>query len=1048
MFIIESETLYSQEFFQIEHLSVEQGLSQGSVWCIHQDKEGFLWFGTQDGLNRYDGITMKEYRNNPLDTTTLSDNFVTAIAEDPDGNLWVGTKNGLNKLSKTAHQNRRYFPHSNNPDVHNSSITSLLIERETVSDTNSALIIWVGTLSGLFRFHTVKETFEQFRHDSNTDSSLSHDVIRCIYRDREGTLWIGTDIGLNRMLANTGKFAPYCKPGEDSIGVMSHYVNQVFEDSQQRFWILGEASTFYTIQKGSKKEIQSVPVFVRGGKDSIYTRAVTTMKEDRDGNFWFGTPGWGLMKIVFTQDDGLNVSQYLPEENNPGALSSNFILALYVDRSNLLWIGTYGMGVDKFNLSNPKFQLYRYYPGAKNSLCTESIRGLYEDDDNILWMGGYNHLNSFDRGGDGCKVIKVPPTNVYAVEADPLSGGNILWLGTEGGGLIRYDKINRSYTVYDHQPDDTNSISSNWVNSLYAEHDGTLWAGTSSGVVERITPLPSGKLAIKHYLLFQQDSGTARIWVNDIAKDTFGILWIGTQGKGLYSMDPRSPTGNIKSYLSEPGNPKRLGSDRVKVIYEDTRGTLWVGTDGAGLHRYMRESNAFQRFTEYDGLPNNVIYGILEDERGNLWLSTNKGISKFNPAAMSFKNYDVNDCLQSNEFNSGSFYKCKHGEMFFGGVKGLNSFFPDSVMDNPHIPNIVITSFKKFNEEAPLKSSEASRYEVELAYDENVISFEFAALEYTAPGKNQYAYMMEGFDRKWIYSGTRRFVTYTHLDPGEYTFRVRGSNNDGVWNVEGTSVRLTILPPFYATWWFRSLAGLFFISIGPCIYYWRVSRLKKEKVLQEEFSRKLIERQESERMRIAGELHDSIGQYLLVAKNRALLGFESSIAQPEISEQFGKISSILGDTLKEVRQISHNLRPPQLDRLGLTETIKSTLNNIVESSKEITFDLMIHNVNDLLPKEKEINLFRVVQEGVTNIMKHAGATRVKFSMIANERFISISIIDNGKGFNYNENFTTNDKGLGLSGMAERVKILGGHLEFRSQPGEGTIIAIAIPLNNE
>jgi signal transduction histidine kinase len=474
---------------------------------------------------------------------------------------------------------------------------------------------------------------------------------------------------------------------------------------------------------------------------------------------------------------------------------------------------------------------------------------------------------------------------------------------------------------------------------------------------------------------------------------------------------------------------------------------LWIGTDGGGLNRLNTVTEQFTSLTTKDGLPNNVVYSILTDTSLQLWMSTNNGLIRFDPRTNDIAAYDAQDGLQSNEFNRNEYYKTGDGKFYFGGIYGYNAFYPSQILKNTIPPIVVITEFRLFNNpviggdlSSVLNRSITETDSIVLEYTDNMFSFQFAALDYNAPKKNRYAYQLAGFNSDWINANTARIATYTNIDPGTYVFRVKASNSDGVWNEEGTNIVVTVLPPFWMTWWFRGFLVLIFVSTGPTIYYFRVSQLKREQRRQQEVSRMLIESQEAERKRIAQEMHDSLGQELLVIKNRAVMGLKTAGEDSKEKRQLEQISDGATNVLTLVRTLSHGLRPPELDRLGVTETIRSILSNVREASN-MTLHAELDVIDGMIKKEDEINLIRILQEALNNIEKHSGASVIDISIKCEQRHIAFTIKDNGKGFAAD----TVKHGIGLAGISERVRILHGAIAITSAPAEGTMISIDIPM---
>jgi signal transduction histidine kinase/streptogramin lyase len=457
----------------------------------------------------------------------------------------------------------------------------------------------------------------------------------------------------------------------------------------------------------------------------------------------------------------------------------------------MLWIGTFDGGLNKLDRKSGIFTVYQHDPDDPTSLSSNEVRAILEDQ------------------------------------------AGILWVGTNYGGLNLFDPRTEQFIHYQHDPDDPGSLSEDRIRVLYEDRSGNLWIGTWSGGLNRLDR------ATGTFVHYQHDAddpfSLSDNRVRAIYEDRAGVLWVGTSGGGINLWD--SVNNRFTHYRHDPDDPQSLNNDVVFSFCEDPTGMVWIGTVGGGLNRFDRATSAFTHYTEKDGLPNDAIYGILADAEGFLWLSTNGGLSRFDPRTETFRNYDVSDGLQNNEFNAGAYFQSNRGEMFFGGIQGFNAFYPEQVKDNPHIPPIVITAFSKFNEVA--RTDLFSNEHIRLSYKDNFISFEFAALDYTASEKNQYAYMLEGQDRDWVDAGTRRYASYTNLRGGDYVFRVKGSNNDAVWNEEGVAVYLTVTPPIWETWWFRTIVLL--VLAGSAIGGYRL-RVRSVEARSRELENQVEER--------------------------------------------------------------------------------------------------------------------------------------------------------------------------------------------------------------
>ena len=600
-------------------------------------------------------------------------------------------------------------------------------------------------------------------------------------------------------------------------------------------------------------------------------------------------------------------------------MSHNNVKAIYQDRTWGLWIGTFGDGLNKLDTQTKNFGHTKSEPRNSNSLSNNYVRSIYEDKSGVLWIGtDYGGLNKFDRKNNRFTHYRHDPANPQSLSHDGAFAihedqSGTLWIGTDFG-LNKFNPETETFTHYKHEPDNPSSLSSDHIIVIYEDRSGVLWVGTN---VKGLNKFNRDSETFTHYTSQPNNpKSLSHNGVRSIYEDRSGVLWIGTDGSGLNQFDPETET--FTHYKNDPYNPNSLSNNVVFSIHEDRLGLLWIGTL-AGLNRFDRVNDTFTHYTEKNGLPNDVVYGILEDDNGDLWLSTNRGLSKLvlsaaeglDPRSGSFKNYDVNDGVQGDEFNSGAYYKSRSGEMFFGGINGFNSFYPDRIKDNPYVPQIVITDFQIFNKSVPIGTYEdahsrksplqkhiSATKEIALSYKENVFSFEFAALHYAAQENNQYAYMMEGFDKAWIYAGNERKATYTNLDPGEYVFRVKGSNNDGVWNEEGTTIGIVITPPFWQIWWFR--ASLIF-SVLMSAFIWHKRRLKKLEV-----KKKALEIQVEKEREATEALQNALSEVERL-KNR--LQAENIYLQDELKLQYSFAdiigrSKALKRTLHKVEQVA------------------------------------------------------------------------------------------------------------------------------------------------
>lgn len=799
-----------------EHISIEQGLSQSIVEGISQDRTGFMWFITEDGLNRYDGYSFRVFKHDPNDPGSLAYNELKAICVDRLGTIWVGTfYRGLSRFDREKEQFTHFTHDPNNPRSLSSDIVRAILEDHSGE-------LWVGTTGGgLNRLVRTTGEFVRYRHDPRNPSSLGHDDVRALAADSTGTIWVGTQGGgLNRLDPATGTFTRYLHRPGDPRSLSHNDVRALCLDRRGDLWV-------GTYGGGLNRLDPATGTFTSYRNDSrnpfsLGNNSVLSVVEDSTGALWVGTDGGGLNR--FDRESG-TFSRYLNDPNNRASLSSNRVYSVFEDRAGVLWVGTYGEGLNKADLRKKDFLSFVRNPNDPNSLNSDIVWSFWEDRSGALWIGTNDGgLNRLDPGRRDFAHFRHEPGNPNSLSHDSVrmviqDRRGALWLATNGGGLDRFDPGTARFAHYRHNPAEPGSLGHDELRALYEDHAGMIWVGSYGGGLDCFDPA-TGK-----FIHFRHDPANPRSISNDyiraICEVDPGILWIGTHGGGLNAYD--RATGLFTRYQSDRNNPHSLSNDYVFAIHPDKQGNLWIATYGGGLNKLDRQTGRFSQIRRSDGLPDDAVYGILEDSAGNLWISTNAGLCRYNPASGRFRNYTVQDGLQSNEFNGGAYYRSPKGEFFFGGVRGFNAFMPDQIRDNPYIPPVVITDFRLFNRVVPiggppgrtgiLDRSITFSPSIELSHRDEIISFEFSALHFASPGKNQYAYRMEGLSNSWIEIGSRRYVMFTTLPSGEYLLRIRGSNSDGIWNEEGASLRIIMRPPWWKTPWAFALYGLLFVGI-------------------------------------------------------------------------------------------------------------------------------------------------------------------------------------------------------------------------------------------
>lgn len=817
---------------KFSRIGAEEGLSQSVVNCVMQDKKGFLWFGTDDGLNRYDGYEMRVLKNIPGNGNSLSNNGILCLYEDNHEILWIGTNGGgLNAYDPITNTFKRYLNDAQNKGSSSSNVVRCIFE-------DSEKNLWIGTEEGLNLFDRQNEKFIRFTLENGPDgqmnsftrAGLKSDRIWGICEDKEGTLWLATyGGGLHSFNKKSKEFRQY--PDQGINGELriqnSEKLRYVFIDSKGTLWIGTHGASLCTFDKNTGEFFYYFP-----GENEQAT-VVTKIFEDSNGILWIGTRS-GLLAYdrgptAIPAQAGLFAS-YVNEENNPLSLSHNSVSDIFEDKAGSIWVGTNGGGVSAYHKTSNKFGHFHRTEEAPNTISSNKIYAFEEDRDANLWIGTYEGgISFFDRKKgtftNYTRGLNNTHENVLCLHID---AENLLWFGTWGGGINYYD-LNKK--IFGKQPllhiPDKNSLCNNSVLCIEEDKNGLLWIGTFKG-------LNTYNKKTGNFSKYTMYDGLSNNTIQTLLFDRNGNLWIGTAGGGLNFMDVK--TGQVRSYAENKGK-KGISSNIVNCIHEDKEGNIWIGTV-MGLCKMNVREETFDHFYEKDGLPNDYIYGILEDDYGFLWLSTNKGLSKFNPSASAgdrnrFRNYLVLDGLQDYEFNQGAFYKNKKGEMFFGGQKGFNAFYPQQIIDNRHIPPVHISSFKIYGKDVSLDTSISAKKFIELSYTDNFFSFEFVALDFILPAKNMYSCKMEGLDEDWNPASARRYASYTDLSGGDYIFRVKAANNDGIWNEEGTAIHIRINPPFWKTKWFYGLCVLLGILSVFLFIRIRTGQIQKEKRILE-----------------------------------------------------------------------------------------------------------------------------------------------------------------------------------------------------------------------
>jgi ligand-binding sensor domain-containing protein/signal transduction histidine kinase len=786
---------------RFDHISIEQGLSQSSVQVIFQDSRGFLWFGTEDGLNRYDGYNFKIYKPDPDAINSMSDRWITSIVEDEEGYLWIGTRlGGLNRYDPRTEEFSHFLHDDMNP-------ASLIDNKINVLYIDKRDNLWIGTANGLDLFDRGTGTFRHYVYRPTQQEGISGKSITALYEDSRGRFWVGTSAGgLNLFDASNNTFTAYLYDPDNPSTISNDHVTAIIEDKKSTLWVgTWEGLNKFDPVSGTFERF----MHSEDQEQTIADDMVNDLYVDSTGNLWVAT-GAGLDRVNVT---GKRFIHYRHDPTFSKSLSENNVLSIYEDRGGILWFGTWGGGVNKYDRQRDIFAYYRNDPQNKNSLSDNFVLSVYPDSEGYVWVGSYGEgLNRLTRSTGQVIHYRHDPNRPNTISSNEILSiaedqEGILWIGTTNG-LDRFDRNSFTFKHYKRDSENPASLSANRVHRVYVDDENNIWVGTAAGLdlFERQT---------ETFIHYQPKTGDANslsgTGVNSILKDREGNLWVGTFDHGLNRFD--LGTEQFTHYRFNPRNKETISNDGVLSIHQDAKGRIWIGTFGGGLNLFHPETETFTYYLEKDGLPNGVVYGILEDSRGYLWMSTNFGISRFDPETKTFRNFDAGDGIQSNEFNSGAYSKGRNGELYFGGINGLTVFHPTSIDENPYLPQVALTSLTQADNPITTDSSVETTHNVVLVWPENSFEFEFAALSYSQPNKNRYAYKLEGFDTNWHFIGTKRDGRYTNLPGGEYTLLLKGSNSDGIWNETPVRIHVTVVPPFWQTTWFRVALSVALIAI-------------------------------------------------------------------------------------------------------------------------------------------------------------------------------------------------------------------------------------------
>lgn len=1048
----------------MERFGEERGFPSETITALYRDRAGFLWVGSREGLALWDGYSIRNFEHEVGDAHSLPDNSIRVIFEDGEGRLWVGTNTG-----------------------------------------------------GLARLDRVTGRFEVLRHDPADPTSLSHDSVYAIAQCRDGSLWVGTQEGLNRLDPQTRKFERFRANASD-VGTLPHdYVYALKLDRRDRLWIATVGGGVAWVDPTTRR-ITRVP-FAREPGAPEPDRFVFAVAEDPAGTLWFGSqeelyrfdaadgslhhvalpelaPGkdvpiitciavdargvlwistWNRGLVAYHPAGGTSRG-YRHDPERVESLSANRLACALIDGAGDLWVGTWGSGINRFNTGGVLFRtILERRPGSTGGLAYREVTSVFESPRGDLWVGTWGKgLSRRDaRGGEFMGITPPPDASnaLHTVLALGEQADGTLWAGSMVG-LFRIDPRSGKVDSIARIPQDPHGLGSGYVDAILVDRAGTLWVGTGGGGLHR---LQADGRSFTRYLRDPADPASlSDDFVTTIFEGRDGTLWVGTRSGGLNAFDRRS--GHAVRFLPSPSDPATIGHHHVTMILESRRGTLWVGTDGGGLASIERGPGGgwrVKRVTIDDGLINQNVASLLEDDDGSLWIGTRHGLSRYDPASGRFHNYGLGDGLPSNDFSPAASWRGRDG-LHFGTSRGLLVIRPGTRFIEPALAPTLITDIRTLAGPLRLPATAWETEALDVPYGTPLL-FTFGVLDFRSP--HRFAYRLSGKSEAWTELGASREIAFTDLPPGRYAMSVRGRSAVGAWSETRAPLRIRVTPPFWMTWWFRVGGVIVFLGLVSMVSRARMvslerrnreletlqrareSALLEARASQEKLhgaydrlralTRQLEDAKEEEKRRIARELHDEMGQLLSAIKIDLKALGRLPERSPERSARIADAIALVDDMIGHVRAMALDLRPPLLDELGLVAALRGYAEG--QSVRTgVPIGVEANAGSEALRPDTAIAAFRIVQEAVNNTLRHASASRITVSVRTDSNRLLLSVRDDGRGFDVAEALKRAASGrhLGLLGMRERVEALGGSLEIDSAPGQGAEIRASVPLEEE
>lgn len=1054
--------------YQFNRIDINQGLSNNQVNCVFRDSTGFMWIGTVSGLNRFDGYHFTVYQHDLRDTTSVADNNISKIMAGPGQQLWVQTRSGINIYDPlTGRFNRHPEKRLQQWGIPGNVVTDIIKD-------NGGKYWFLHPTAGIFLVDGDRKA-QAFRHTADT-GSIATNSVSALLPDKNGHYWLLHSNGILEKLDAASHRVIYRN------NTLVHPQNpgatwSMVADTDGDLWLFSSnednGAYYFEVDAGRFRHInQSTPGL------ALNNNIVRGIVPDNNGLIWIGTDHGGI-NIIDKKKQSIRYIENISEDNR--SLSQNSITTLYKDNTGIIWVGTFKKGLNYYHENMVKFPLYQYQAYSRNSLPYNDVNRFVEDAAGNLWIGtNGGGLIYFDRSRNTFTQYRHEPGNDNSISGNVIVSLCIdhnrqLWIGTYFGGLDRFD--GHRFIHYKHNPADSNSISDNSIWELLEDSRQQLWVGTLNGGLNRMDPA-TGRF--RHY---QREIPSK--YIAALLEDRQGNLWIGTSdGLDVQQLS----TGTFKHYNNNPNVPGSLSHNNVVCIFQDSEDRIWIGTR-EGLDLYNRKDNSFRTFRMEDGLPDNSILNILEANDHSLWMSTPNGLSNMvirpaatdKPAAYTFKNYDESDGLQGKEFNENAALKTSRGELIFGGGNGFNLFYPNAIALNTNLPPVVLTDLQIFNRSVLpgekingrilLQAAIPETRSITLKHGENVFSLEFASLNYFHPEKNRYAYMLEGFNKDWLYTdGLQRKATFTNLDPGEYTFRVKASNNDGVWNEEGLTLHIRVLPPFWKTW--PAFLGYALLILGALLMARRII-LERERLK----FRVAQQAQEAERMHeldtlkirfftnVSHEFRTPLSliiaplEKIIRQSTDSALKIQLELMQRNARRLLNLVNQLLDFRKMEVHEIK--LHTAEGEIIGFIKDLTGSFSDLSDKKHiQLNFQSNIQELRMLYDADKIEKILFNLLSNAFKFTPENGSISVNVSYPENGDQLEIAVKDNGIGIppekqdHIFERFFQHEvpasmvnqgSGIGLSITKEFVKMHGGTITVDSAPEMGSCFTVYLPV---